>query len=125
MKKEVAMRPNCEVVNFTTKIGKTKIKAVATINYNGVTDVDGWYIINSNGQKIQRRFYAAFIENEEGACYFDYNGITGNIMQTTEELVTYALAKILASTNVCGDTIVNQSTLNNYLKDIHKNIKKY
>ena len=87
--------------------------------------MDGWYIINSNGQKIQRRFYAAFIENEEGACYFDYNGITGNIMQTTEELVTYALAKILASTNVCGDTIVNQSTLNNYLKDIRKNIKKY
>ena len=47
MKKEVVMRPNCEVVNFTTKIGKTKIKVVATANYNGITDVEGWYTIKA------------------------------------------------------------------------------
>ena len=121
---EKELRPNCEVVNFTTKIGKTKIKVVATANYNGITDVYGWYTINSNGQKIQRRIYAAFIKNDEGCCYFDYNGITGNIMQTTEELVTYALAKTLASINVFGETRVQQGALTNYLKDIRKNIKK-
>lgn len=45
-------------------------------------------------------------------------------MQTTEELVMYALAKTLASINVFGETRVQQGALTNYLKDIRKNIKK-
>lgn len=120
---KIMVVPGNEVVSFTTKIDKVKFKVFATVNYNGITNVDGWYTIKHKGQTIHRRIYAFFVKSSESGRYFDKDWSTDNTMQTTLELVTYALAKILAVVPSYGDTRVHQGALNYYLEEINKNIK--
>lgn len=118
------LRPNEEVIRLTVKVYQTKIKVAAIVTDGKLAaDVEGWYMIETEGKVTERRIWAHLIKSENG-LYFDFDRSTDVTMKTKEDFVKYALAKELASTNVCGGTNVNQSTLNNFFNEMKKHTKK-
>lgn len=122
--KLITSLPNEEVIRLKVKIYQTKIKVAATVrDKEKGAYVEGWYMVESDGKVVERRIFAYLIKSSEKGYYFDYDWSTSNTMQTKEEMIKYALAKELASENVCGGVSINHATLNNFLNEMKKQPK--